>query len=608
MKKQFSALIAVILISLSALAQPDTLWTQAFGGIGGENGYSVQQTSDGGYIIAGRTNSYGAGLYDVYLIKTDENGNEQWFQPLGGYHNDGGYSVQQTSDGGYIIAGYTYSYGAGSADVYLIKTDENGNEQWSQTFGGIYHDEAWCVQQTSDGGYIIVGWGYSYTAGCEDVYLIKTDENGNETWFQTLGGSDLDEAWCVQQTSDGGYIIAGTTGSILNLDVYLIKTDAHGNEIWSQTFGGNDTDWGWCVQQTSDGGYIITGYTNSYGAGGADVYLIKTDAQGNEQWSQTFGGSNYDYGFSVQQTSDGGYIIAGSTYCFGALGADFYLIKTNENGNESWFQIFDGSELDEAWCVQQTSDGGYIIAGTTGAGLSNVWLIRVESEAPPPPITLTLTPHNPPIQIPSGGGSFNFDLEIDNGTATNYTIDVSTYVTLPGGTTYPILSRYGINLTSGASIIRNLTQFVPGGTPSGNYAYNGYVYDHNTWELLARDSFPFEKLTGDDSPNHNLGWALCGWEGEDASLFSIPRKFSLFATPNPFNPETNLTFDLPHAGEISLIIYDIAGREIVRLIDGFQPAGTHETTFDASQLVSGVYFARLTAGSFHQTQKLLLVK
>ncbi|MBJ59735.1 MAG: hypothetical protein CMP64_04050, partial [Flavobacteriales bacterium] len=236
-------------------------------------------------------------LYIILLILPLIGFGQGWETNFGGEGNDEGFSVQQTTDGGYIIGGCTSSYGNGSYDVYLLKTDGSGNEQWSQTFGGIEDDRGWSIQQTTDGGYIITGvtnfWGAN---GSSDVYLIKTDDNGNEQWSQTFGGTNSDAGNSVQQTIDGGYIISGRTRSYVNgsnadVDVYLIKTDGNGNELWSQTYGGTEGDYGASVQQTSDEGYIITGYTRSYGNGnGYDVYLIKTDGGGNEQWSQTFGG------------------------------------------------------------------------------------------------------------------------------------------------------------------------------------------------------------------------------------------------------------------------------------------------------------------------------
>ncbi len=480
-------MILVLLICLlsvvTAFAQPDTLWTKTFGGSEDDKGRSVQQTSDGGYIIAGETCSFGVGNSDVWLIKIDASGTEQWSQTFGGSNYDGGWSVQQTSDGGYIITGGTESFGAGNEDVYLIKIDATGSQLWSQTFGGSDGDWGCDVEQTSDGGYIIVGYTWSLSAGISSIYLIKTDEEGIEEWSQTLGGSDWDVGKSVKQTSDGGYIIAGFTDSYGagSSDAYLIKTDASGNQQWSQTFGGSDTDCGESVHPTSDGGYIVAGFTYSFGAGYTDVYLIKTDASGIEQWNQTFGGAGYDYGFSVQQTSDGGYIIAGYTFSYGAGESDIWLIKTDASGNQQWSQTFGGNDYDLGYSVEQTSDGGYIITGYTisfGAGYSDIYLIRLDSET----------------------GVIEMDL--------------------PQPLDYSLLPAY----------------------------------------------------------------------------------------PNPFNPSTLIRFQMPVAGDIQIQVFDLQGNVVATLTDGWQTPGSYQVPFNASNLSSGIYLVRLTAGDFTQTQKLALVK
>jgi hypothetical protein len=390
MKRLKHLLVMVSLAIFAALGiasayEPAVQWQKTFGGSNNDWGNSVQQATDGGYIIAGETYSSGTGSYDIYLIKTDYDGNPVWQKTFGGNNYDEGYSVQQTSDGGYIISGKTWSFGAGKSDVYLIKTDPNGNQEWQKTFGGNDNDWGNSVQQTKDGGYIITGKTRSFGVGNYDVYLVKTDPNGNTQWQKTFGGSDWDDGESVQQTTDGGYIIAGGANYFVpeSGDVYLIKTDPNGDSVWQKTFGGSDYDWGEAVQQTSDGGYIITGRTKSFDAGLWDVYLIKTDSDGNLLWQKTFGGGNDDDSSSVQQTSDGGFIIAGYTDSFGARSGNVYLIKTDPNGNLLWQKTLGGSGGERGNSVQQTSDGGYIIAGTTdsfGAGGSDVYLIKLSSD------------------------------------------------------------------------------------------------------------------------------------------------------------------------------------------------------------------------------------
>jgi hypothetical protein len=348
-----------------------------------EGASSVQQTSDGGYILAGWTWSFDV-VGDIFLIKTDANGNVQWAKTYGGTNDEEAYSIQQTSDGGYIVAGYTYSFGAGYYDIFLIKTDASGNIIWAKTYGGTSRDEAYSVQQTSDGGYIVAGWTWSFDV-VGDIFLIKTDVNGNVQWAKTYGGPGWEEAYSVQQTSDGGYIVAGWTTSFGTggRDIFLIKTDANGNIQWAKTYSAmlyNDNK-AYSVQQTSDGGYILAGYTGSFTAG-YDIFLIKTDANGNIQWAKTYGGTGADYAYSVQQTSDGGYIVAGITNFSVPIHGDIFLIKTDANGNIIWAKTYGGTSRDVAYSVQQTSDGGYIVAGGTssfGAGGDNFFLIKTDA-------------------------------------------------------------------------------------------------------------------------------------------------------------------------------------------------------------------------------------
>jgi hypothetical protein len=360
-----------------------------FGGNEGDHGNSVQQTSDGGYIILGGTQSYGAGYWDMWLIKTDSNGKEEWNRTFGGSEFELGQSVRQTPDGGYVFTGWTESYGAGDHDVWLIKTDSSGNEDWNRTFGGSGTDYGHYVILTTDGGYAVAGMTRPFGTDNTSAWLIKTDSSGNEQWNSVFGGSMNDYGMSVHQTSDGGYVLGGSTESFGagKNDVFLIKTDAFGNEEWNRTFGGTEIDYGITAEQTSDGGYIVTGDSRSFGNGQSDAWLIKTDASGSEEWNRTYGGTESDmsgfhlFGDTVQQLSDGGYVIAGTTVSFGAGSFDFWLIKTDASGNEEWNRTFGGLERDYGHSVQQTSDGGYVLVGEThsyGAGGFDVWFIKTD--------------------------------------------------------------------------------------------------------------------------------------------------------------------------------------------------------------------------------------
>jgi hypothetical protein len=358
---------------------------KTYGGLNYESeSVSVRQTIDGGYILSACTFSFGVGVADFYLIKTDSTGDTLWTKTFGGSGDDENYSVQQTMDGGYIIGGYSDSFDSGFYKVYLIKTNNNGDTLWTKTYGGSSSDLGYFVQQTTDSGYVIIGRTTSFGAGSDDVYLIKTNSIGDIEWTKTFGGTATDIGWSGKQTTDGGYIIVGGTNSYGagNEDVYLIKTNSTGDTIWTRTYGGSINESGNEIQQTTDGGYIITGLTNSFGAGGSDVFLIKTDSSGYMLWAKTYGGSNNDMGFSVIQTTDGGYIITGSTYSFGTGGEDLYLIKTNSTGDTIWTKTYGGIFDDRGTSIQQTTDGGYIISGYTnsfGAGGNDIYLIKTDS-------------------------------------------------------------------------------------------------------------------------------------------------------------------------------------------------------------------------------------
>ncbi len=335
---------------------PVEIWNRTFGGAGLDKAYSVQQTMDGGFILAGETGVFGQEETHVWLIKTDIKGKEIWNRTYG--KKSIAKSVMQASDGGYLFI----------SNNMLTKIDKNGNYLWGKDFSGIGGGVINSIRQSDYGGYILVS----------DTMLIKIDDQGNILWKKTL--EKLADGWInsAQQTSDG-YIFAGNKIKDGAEDAWLFKIDSVGNEQWNRTLGGNCSDYAYHVQQTADGGYIVTGKTCSYGSGDFDAWLIKTDASGIEQWNKTFGGTFQDSTYFVQQTPDGGFILAGSR-SYRNDGYEAWLIKTDGRGNLQWIKPFRGSGLASVYSVDMIKDKGFVLAGYTSsywAAKSYAWLIKV---------------------------------------------------------------------------------------------------------------------------------------------------------------------------------------------------------------------------------------
>lgn len=365
-------------------------WSKVYGfSSGGEvpDG-NIFQTNDGGYIIAGRTTSVGAGSGDAWLVKANAFGNIEWNKTYGGSLDDRANDMCKTSDGGYALAGLTNSFGAGIADYWLIRVNATGEMLWNKTYGGIGEEQVNWVIQTRDGGFAMAGRTNSTGAGSSDIWLVKTNANGDMVWNMTYGGAAAEFGMEVIQTSDGGYVVVGYTSSFGagGSDVWLIKTDASGNPVWNKTYGGTGTEQAYTIVQTTDGGFAITGLTTTWGAGGNDAWLVKTDTSGNALWNKTYGGNATEYGIHGSQSTDGGYVICGTTTTFGAGGYDAWLVKTDDGGNMLWNKTFGGSRTEIAWSMSETKDGGFIIGAAThsyGFGTSaaaDMFLIKTDVE------------------------------------------------------------------------------------------------------------------------------------------------------------------------------------------------------------------------------------
>lgn len=323
-------------------------WQKCFGGTAIEGLALPMQTTDGGYILAGSTGSNDGdvsgnhGNDDVWVLKLNSTGDLQWQKCLGGTSFDGGYSIYQTNDGGYILAGYTSSNDGdvmgnhGDMDYWVVKLGNSGAIQWQKCIGGTGRDAAYFIQQTNDGGYIVAGSTSSNDGdvngnhGSEDAWIVKLNNGGVIQWQKCLGGLNPDEAKCIQQTNDGGYIITGSTYSVDGdvvgnhggEDFWIIKLSSVGNLQWQKCLGGTLEDSGESIQETADGGYVASGYTYSVNGdvtGNHDIsgtypdyWIVKLNNAGLIQWEKCLGGTNSDWGYSIHQTNDAGYIVGGT--------------------------------------------------------------------------------------------------------------------------------------------------------------------------------------------------------------------------------------------------------------------------------------------------------
>lgn len=474
-------LICTVLFPIFVFAQPpDTLWTRTYNEGYSAWGYSVKQTVDGGFIVCGCTRPFSASFNDLHLVKTDNMGDTIWTRTYGGNLTERGFEVHQTYDGGYIAAGYSTPF-VYWIDAYLVKTDESGDTTWTRTYRMGYPSQALSVYPASDGGYIMTG-NISIPHNTDHLILIRTDSEGNELWARILW-----DYWgmgeSIIQDDEGNIVVAGR---VINpgdeyTDLFIMKADMNGDTLWTRTYGGVYIDVAAQIQQTDDGGYIIAG-SHYPSMQNPDFYLIKTDSEGDTFWTRTYGDEAHNCAYSVDQTSDGGYILAGRRY-FAISESDCEIVRTDANGDTLWTERMGGYEHDEAWSVQQTFDGGFIVCGTSDSfnpgNDAEVWLIRFDAES---------------------------------------------------------------------------------------------------------------NLVEDFSAHY-------------------PMEFTLHQNhPNPFNPATTISCDLPKAGDITLMIYDIQGREVIRLVDGWHPAGRYEEIWHARGMPSGIYFARLQAEGFSQMRKMLLVK
>lgn|GEM_PF-2204258 len=518
---------------------------------------SFQQTPDSGFIITGTVIYTSGDGNDICLIKTNSTGDILWTKFYAG--TDNGYShgfaneIIITSDNGFAVVGKFENGNNTDKKVFLIKTDINGNIEWLKYFGGTQVDEGYSLKQTSDGGYIIAGSTKSYGQGSNDVYLLRISSSGNLVWTKTYGGNHREYACHLELANDGGYILTGLAtvsgeGKDINEELFLMKTDSSGNPVWAYTYGENSNEKGNSVKQTSDGGFIATGYTSSSGAGQEDVYLLKTDSFGNVMWSRTIGGSSTEQGNDVIQQGEN-YLIVGETRNFSKGLKDIYLIKTDSLGNDT-------CKTNTAITIKTPLQWTQGTGGTEYSG----YTVKSDIIIPGNPDT---TSHSPCVCVPP-------------------------------------TADYTASLIEGCAQMEDLStwadtwfwDFGNGDTSTAENPFYCWQYNGEYWVCLA--------ITNDCGADEYCQ-LLNIYTG---IIDNINDQIKLNISPNPFNNFTTIKFDHKKGENLKLQLLTPFG-QIVRQIDNIMDGNVQLTKND---LPCGMYFVRIiNANQVLSTEKVIVV-
>lgn len=396
-KKIVSELCIIVLVVSMEISVSNTessdgkkyeiIWDKTFGGPQEDFARSIIETNDGGFVFASNTKSFGIGNNDILVININSNGVEKWNTTFGTVNDDIPTCVVTTDDGGFLITGTSINLNSNSVKGLFAKISSDGVILWNKTLGKSNNNQISSIIRTKDGGYLLVGVTNSFDTS-SNMWLIKTDETGSELWNKTYGGPSFQKAWDVVNTKDDGFVMVGWTGLHSNIeianDVWLLKTDNIGNELWNRSFGEiYSGDLAEELIETSDGGLLLGGITNSptISSGSNDAWLIKTDKNGHEKWNKTYGGSNQDYTNALLETSDGGFLVSIHTFSGPNYSGDNLILKINKDGKQEWNQS-EGYTIgdDFAYDMIPTADNAYVLAGqkySNSTSEADAWVFKI---------------------------------------------------------------------------------------------------------------------------------------------------------------------------------------------------------------------------------------
>jgi hypothetical protein len=571
-------------LASSAFSQTVT-FTRTLGGSQYDEGASIEQTPDGGYIVCGTVTPCSLCDTRVYLGKLSKEGTVVWEQTYQGTLYARGASAHRASNGGYIVVGNTYPETTqGNERILVFLTDSVGNIVWTKQLHGDY---GYSVQSTSDNGFAILGSVYGGTGVNDQTLLYKLDRYGNEAWGQSYHFAIGSQGMSLRETGDHGFVVAGFTqfSTPARSLIMLIRTNPAGDTLWTRFYGrdsANQQAYGYDVISQSDGGFIVSGTMLSADGSGCGKYLMKADSHGSSVWTRVYGNEPVSDARGVQETLDGGYILGGSLVSPMNLISWMSLVKTNAAGDTLWTKTFGGGHNDYCVGVVQTSDSGYALVGTTesfGSGSGDIYVVKTDKDGALGDLL--------PIQLsafsaaPTGGGTVKLAWATVSETH-NYGFYVErreageqVFAALPGSFIHG----------HGTTTVPQSYSFVDMSAAKGSWYYR------------------LRQVDLDGSVHFNEAVQV------EVTQSDLPVSLSLGQNyPNPFNPTTTIRYALPARSFVTLSVYNTLGQQVTTLVNDTQEAGYHEVRFDGVNLASGVYFYRLQTGGFVQTRKMLLLE
>jgi hypothetical protein len=681
-------------ISIAQLSPPPG--TKTFGLGYDDRGSQIIPTDEGGYLFLGTLNNLETYSEDMWLVKLDFSGEIIWQQIYGGGGSERGYCILEVSTGGFLLAGCTTSYGEGGYDAWLVKIDSTGGIDWQKTYGNSLDDYPFYLIPGQNDGFVIAGTTTDTLLGKFDLWAFKIDSEGNVEWETIMGDFDQDQIRSIQQTSDGGYITAGYTVQDLETryDLWLVKLSSEGDSLWSKIYGGYERDVAQSVQVLSGDSLLVMGYNESI-TGDKDIWILKTDPQGNIINSTTFGGEYPEYGHILNKSRDGNFLITGYTESFGAVGWDLLMLKVDSEGNAIGSKTYGGDGQDFGHDFYQDENGGYVCLGITdsyGAGGWDAWMIWTDSleqtipPADPAPSIKSITDipsdqggwvnlefykcqyDTDTLVVPKSGSAELYTVEINDGSGWKAAASTAAYgkelytivVPTPKDSTHKddglldfrVIAameegNFVSDVVSGYSV-DNLSPKIPSGVggviteesnlqitwePNSEADLGYYIVYRSQDEINFDESGQTDETTFIDSEviagvNYSYSVTAVDTNGNESdysdivtlsvstveSRPDIPVHYYLTQNfPNPFNPQTTIKYGLLKAGEVRVIIYDVLGNIVKFLINQNQPRGHYQVIWNGvntqnEQVSSGIYYYQIITDDFQDVKKMFLIR